>query len=368
LDREPLDHTTHATPGLLAKTSLFRAGRSRAWRAANLATRTLPSLVVPCVLVAASALVSARAEAQAPPGEVQPVPYTQSQPVPYGTPSEPHPPTEAGPDAAPVESQPQVGGDAVTLREGEVIRGVLVESLPNDHATVQLPNGQLALIPWERIARIDRAPVRGASAPGVAPEDAETAWVHLTSDRPVTLERRSEDPGYWSPVCSLPCDTNVPLRAVYRITGRGTRASAPFQLEARPGERIVIDVKRAAVAGLAGGIVLVSTGPLVGLLGVALLAVTSSAQTSGALSATNSQNQGGVVGLGVVLSVGGLAMTVGGILMIANNAHTHVSQEPTPQAAPPPNDAWLRTPSWREDRTVGALPRATEVPLFHTTF
>ena len=135
-----------------------------------MATRTLPSLVVPCVLVAASALVSARAEAQAPPGEVQPVPYTQSQPVPYGTPSEPHPPTEAGPDAAPVESQPQVGGDAVTLREGEVIRGVLVESLPNDHATVQLPNGQLALIPWERIARIDRAPVRGASAPGVAPE------------------------------------------------------------------------------------------------------------------------------------------------------------------------------------------------------
>ncbi len=57
-----------------------------------------------------------------------------------------------------------------------MIRGTLVEAIPNDHATVELVTGQSAVIPWDRIERIDRggasrspAPYYPRAAPRAAP-------------------------------------------------------------------------------------------------------------------------------------------------------------------------------------------------------
>jgi hypothetical protein len=228
------------------------------------------------------------------------------------------------------------------------------------------------MIPWERIERIERGTPPPVSAPATprapAPASNDTAWVHVVSERSVTLERRgaSDEADDWRPVCSGPCDMELSLRAEYRIAGRGLRKSAPFELEARPGERIEIDVKVGTTGGLVGGIILVSTGPVVGLIGLALVAVANADQQT-AQSLGQTSQDGTAKGVGVVLGIGGLAMTLGGILMIVNNGHTHLSQEPL-RAGPPENDAWLRLPTFREDRTKAALPQTFDVPLFHTTF
>ncbi len=346
----------------------------------NWMTRPLPPLTptfaaplaVPLLgLVVASVLAATPARAQPPPSEVQPVPYTQSQPVPYAAP--PPPPVQVAPPAPPQTAQ-TVGGDVVTLRGGELIRGALVESLPNDHVTMQLATGQLALIPWERIERIERAPAPQGPNPtpshatSEAPVVAEEAWVHVESERPVTLQRRStDDPGEWVAVCSAPCDMALALHDEYRIKGRAIRSSRPFHLEARPGERLEIRVNGGAIGGLVGGIILVTTGPVVGLVGVGLLIVASAESSSSGVSSNPSDGGSSARDVGVVLAAGGLLMTVGGIVMLANNARTHVSQDQF-QPNPPSNDAWRRRPTWREDRIGAALPQTTEVPLFHTSF
>ncbi len=252
-----------------------------------------------------------------------------------------------------------------------MVRGTLLESIPDDHATVLLATGQTAIIPWERVQHIDRA---GANAPKSA--SAVTAWVHVESDRPVRIERRSgERSRDWDSVCTSPCDTELPLDAEYRIAGEGVRNSAPFQLSARAGERVELAVNTASKGGFVGGIVLTSLGPVTSLIGaVVLVAVNQSEQIAaeqasfgGTPSTTTTQNNAGAKTVGVVLIIGGIAMTIGGILMLTGNAHTHLDQGPI-GTAPRSQDAWLRTPTWRDDRMGEALPKTYDAPLFHTTF
>src|ERR1700722_902025 len=86
--------------------------------------------------------------------DVQPVPYNPSQPVPVpAQPSYPPapppvvaPPTMVAP--APSYAPAGVGGDSVYMKGGGMMRGTMVEMLPNDHVTLQLPTGQNAVIEW----------------------------------------------------------------------------------------------------------------------------------------------------------------------------------------------------------------------------
>lgn len=324
-----------------------------------------PSLSLP--LVAALTLASAPAFAQ-PPGGVQPVPYAPSQPVPYGA------PPVAPPPVAPVAPGVQ-GGDVVALKDGGMIRGTLIELIPSDHATVQLATGQTAIIPWERIEHIERAgaPANAGAAPKAPRADAVTAWVHVESDRPVRIEREPAD-GHgreWDAICTSPCDAEVPLGLQVRIAGDGIRNSKPFMLNARAGERVELVVNTGTRGGFVGGIVLTSVGPVVSLIGAVVLVAASQVDQLNAETSIGTvqqqSNTGGAKAVGVVLVIGGIAMTIGGILMLTGNAHTHVQEEPM-SGAPRPQDAWLRAPTWREDRTGDALPRTFDAPLFHTTF
>ena len=65
------------------------------------------------------------------------------------------------------------------------------------------------------------------------------------------------------------------------------------------------------------------------------------------------------------MMAGGAAAVVGGVLLTLFNRNSTLEQaSPTP--APPRNDAWLRSPTWREER---ALPRnAPGTPLLQLTF
>src|SRR5439155_16237620 len=83
---------------------------------------------------------------------VQPVPYKASQPVPYAVePPATAPPAASGPAPSGPHIVAPVGSDVVHLKDGGMIRGVLIEAIPKDHATVQLGTGQNAIIPWHLI-------------------------------------------------------------------------------------------------------------------------------------------------------------------------------------------------------------------------
>jgi hypothetical protein len=258
-----------------------------------------------------------------------------------------------------------IGNDFVYLKGGGIIRGTLIEAIPNDHATVELVTGQSAVIPWDRIERIDRgasptpAP-RQVAPPAPAPPSRPSAVVHVESDTPVTLERR--DGGRWVAACSSPCDEELPIGSEYRISGSRVRTSNDFRLDARPGDHVVVELSIASKGAFAGGIVLTSVGGFSLLLGAA-----------NADPYAQHDETGGTVGL-VMVGAGAVSVLVG-IILTASNRHSTVTQlSATPR---PRNDAWLRLPTWRDARghddkngvALGAgLPTPLIVPLFETRF
>jgi hypothetical protein len=286
-------------------------------------------------------------------------------------------PSQAGPQpsarpASPTEVSPPrgipAGGDVVHLKGGGMIRGTLIEILPDDHATVELATGQTAVVPWERVDRVERgttttqpekAPTGSTSASAPSPgTDGSDAVVHIDADRPVVLER-SEAGGAWTLVCTSPCDLPLPLSSTYRISGYGVRRSTPFSLSARGGEHVVIDVNTASRGGYVGGIVLAGAGTLVALVGALVLQNQALGQPAGASANSDAR----MVGWSMV--AGGALMALGGVALIAHNAHSKVEPTPTPR---PRSDAWLRLPTWREDRSGAGLPGAVDIPLLHRTF
>jgi hypothetical protein len=299
-----------------------------------------------------------------PPPPVQPVPYTTSQPVPYPGADAPH---------------AQVGSDVVYLKGGGMIRGTLVEAIPNDHATVELANGQSAVIPWDRVDRIDRGgmtvpPSPYYPTPGAVPPAPKgpvpSAAVHIESDKsdsPVTIERR--EGRNWVYACSAPCDAELPLAPLYRISGTEVRSSSAFHLNARPGDHIVLDVATASKGSFTGGIVLTGVGGgamLVGAMVLYVVAVFDVADRASGVSTPSSDGNTNTVGW-VMIGAGAAALTVG-VILLAGNVHSKVDQT---QGQPKPrNDAWLRTPSWHDDKSAGAagVPKVVGVPLFEKTF
>jgi hypothetical protein len=313
---------------------------------------------------------------------VQPVPYKSSQPVQYGVsgsstaPASPPPP--APPPAPPVVTSAGgatlgvVGNDVVHLKDGGVMRGTLVEAIPNDHATLHLATGQNAIIPWRLIDHIEAnaAPLPPPST-NVEEDGRQAAFVHIDSPDPVTLERNTTNG--WQFACSSPCDRNLSLDYEYRLVGSGIRTTGVFHLQARPGDRIELQVNPSSRGAFVGGIILVSTGPVVMLVGLVVLLVAATesiadtcfSTTSSVCSNQHDSGSGGTVG--ALLLVGGAAMIIGGIVMIASNAHSGVAQQPL-ERAQPPRDAWLRLPTWHEDSMAVAAPKAASVPVWNVTF
>ncbi len=306
---------------------------------------------------------------------VQPVPYTPSQPVPYAV--APTPPPLPAP--APVNVTNAVGAtgdDVVVLKDGGMIRGTLLEVIPNDHATVQLATGQSARVQWDHIERIERG---AAAAPRVAaPEGAPvarraapSARVHIESDRPATLERH-EGAKAWVAACSAPCDADLPLDAEYRIVGDGIRKSSPFRLAANDGGRVTLDVNAATKGGFAGGIVLTSLGPIVMLVGAVVVAIgeaDKSLQTDFNGSGSTSSSGSSTITTGWVTVAVGAVATVGGILMIAGNSRSSVAQSRDDGRRDSARaDAWKRLPTWHEEANALASPKTALVPLFTGKF
>jgi hypothetical protein len=328
---------------------------------------------------------------------VQPVPYNPSQPISGG-----------GTTAAPLQPLPTTapppplgsggGNDVIVLKGGGMLRGRIIEIIPNDHATIALATGQNAIVEWSRIDRIEQQP--GAPPPppppggGVVvmpppppPGRAGKAWVHIESSHDLVLEGRSPSSAHsWAPVCTSPCDSEVPLDYSYRIAGEGIRASHDFTIEASPGQRVVLNVKTASKGGFVGGIVLVSISPVVILIGLVVVAVgaaqndlsTTCSGTGVGFNCNANANAGsGTETAGWVTTLIGVAGAVIGGVLIGINSRTSISEEVIPPVAPPVGsldhprreDAWLRAPIWHEPSSVErSIPPAQVAPLFTHSF
>ena len=287
--------------------------------------------------------------------------------------------------------------DSVHLRNGGLYRGRVTEIVPGDHVTVVIDKGETKRVPWAEIDRVIVAstampapPTPGAAAPATAPLPAPMvgprARVHVTSPRNVILYRRPAGSTAWVQACTSPCNQELPIGDMYRVTGNGVSASKEFRLDASPGSTVDIAIDPPSTGGMVlggflagGGATAAYVGMLMALVGAAEAndsCYTFSGSSDGYCEKRKSDAEdvrnGGLIAMGV-----GAVMTVGGILIFLNSAKTDIVQTSgkgeTSGAAPRQRlDSFLRQPTWRSasssSERAAAAPPATFPVLLQGTF
>jgi hypothetical protein len=325
-------------------------------------------------------LLAAPNVARAQPAQpVQPVPYPNAPPsVPYGRPATPAPAQQAG----------QVGQDVIRMKNGGILRGTIIDAIPDAQARIQLATGEIATVPWGEISGIEHAgaqprpqPPPPSGPPGPrdsppppprAPRSSAVVWVHIEGSDTARLDIDRNSDGNWENACRSPCDVALPVSADYRIAGGMIRQSGIFQLHGQQGEHVTINVNGASKAWLVIGIVIVPVAGLITLV-AALVGLVGSAEASAdgagciqgnCASLQASANNTATVGW--VTAAIGAAVTIGGILLIAHNSQTTVGVDVS--AAPPAPDAWLKAGTWHEAATERQIPPIVGVPLLSGKF
>jgi hypothetical protein len=300
--------------------------------------------------------------AQTPSPGPQPVPYGLS-PVPYGQP----PPA---PSAAPVRAAAG-GGDVIYLKNGGLLRGTIIDAIPNAQARIQLATGEIATVPWQEIDRIEQSAAKPATAATSAPAAAATAapastvWVHIDAADDVRLQQDRTSDDDWMTVCSAPCDIPLSTAYYYRIVGGGLKASGDFTLHAQPGQRETLDIHGASKGWFLVGVIAIPAGLLVGYVGLIVGAFGTLVSTASTASGQSSPGASDAAGVGWTMFGVGLAAAAGGLILVIANWKTSVTQEMgTPQVGLRLPDSWKRLPTWREATPEQkSLPQTIGVPI-----
>lgn len=281
--------------------------------------------------------------------------------------------------ARPGATSASTGGDVIDLKSGGILRGTIIDAIPNGHARIQLATGEIATVPWQDIARIERgsaAPAAAATAPSAA--EAPPVWVHIEGSETAQLQRdTSGNHREWTTVCAAPCDKAVSPQYEYRIAGDGIRNSRVFTLSAGAGEHETLTVDEGSRGSFALGIVSASVGGLVMVIGLVVVLANAAARlVDGSNGASTSGDRGGET-LGWGISAVGLAGIIGGIVLIASNSKSGVTQS----SASSPGGGLTLTPGApmigfrdafrdgaRESILKGAFAPAVGVPIFGGRF
>lgn len=286
--------------------------------------------------------------AQSRSGPVQPVPIQPAQPSQTPTPTQP------GVSVLP-------GGDTVVLNNGGTVKGTLVELLP-DHVTVQLPNGQLAVIPTKDVHHIERQAAQpgppappGPAQPQPAPPPAGgTVLLHIESPRKVNLMYRPPG-GAYDLGCESPCDKMMPLQGDYKLFANGVQPSDEFTLKGNPGDRVVLQVNPGSRGTMIAGWVIFGIGGSVALVGLLVMAVGALVNSTARIGSTSASTSGdSIVATGGIMALVGLAGIGAGLVLAVPNIHTHFEQEVYGRAQASSDDRWMRLPDWREAPRSGA--------------
>lgn len=277
--------------------------------------------LVAAVLVAPIALGGLPVQAQDPLATLDPAAETASAP------------------AAPTSA------DAVELRNGGLLRGTILEVLPDDSLTIEsATTGERKTFPWSEIAGYERAGTRTDVVPRAAPKPAKAKpdepeegpgvpTLHVETSRPVNLQvfqvtsdMVAAGAGVtivgmaYRPICSAPCDRAIDGSQGHSFFfgGDGVTASRRFTLSGYSGN-LTAEVKPGRKGLLVGGIVLASISPAVIGGGLAwMLFAKLNATTTGIdpLTGEFTEVRGtpNYAGPAALIAVGG-AMLVGGIVM-----------------------------------------------------
>ncbi len=276
----------------------------------------------------------------------------------------------SGPAAA---ANRPAGDDVVHTKNGGLLRGTIIEVLPDVQARIQLATGEVATVPWSQVDRIEHmAAPSAAASPAAPPADAapkSEVWVHLEAPDGVSLQQDVTNDDNWRTVCAAPCDKLLPTAFYYRVTGGGIRSSADFALRGAPGTRERLVVDGASKSALVLGIVGLSVGGLSAYIGLFVAAIGASAGLAadgdgGGNSGSNAAGVGlAMMGIGVLAAAGGLALVV-------SNSSTTVDQSMGGNQAglvlPGP---WTRTPTWSAAAIEQKnLPPVMGIPIFSGRF
>jgi hypothetical protein len=226
-----------------------------------------------------------------------------------------------------------------------------------------------------------QATPESTAAPIAAPmpgTPARTVLVHIEGSDVAELEVDTVgDHRRWVTVCSAPCDKAVSTEFSYRIAGDGIRNSRVFTLRGTDHETITVDEGSKAV--FAVGIVGASVGLLVTSIGLVVLLLNALSRDLVTDGSTLRTDNGGETA-GITITCVGLAGIIGGVVALATNARTGVTQGSVTSPA-----AWLPLGGWasasgssgamkdafkdaRRDSGTAGLPPTFGVPLFGGRF
>ncbi|HEY1954300.1 MAG TPA: hypothetical protein VGH28_01780 [Polyangiaceae bacterium] len=223
--------------------------------------------------------------------------------------------------------------ERVTLADGTVMQGELVEKVPGDHITIKLATGEIRTIQWSALAPQPPAVTVQAAPPPVpvtqAPPAGPSTHVMIDADEPgVTLLRVTglgmvqATSSYgttfgafmsYAPICVAPCEANLETSGMYRVAGDGVTPTGTFSLPPPSANGAMrLHVHAGSLGARVGGLWLTVGGITIALAGGVL------AGTAAALQSSQADLSGLLIG-GLVTAGIGVVMTAIGIPLIAQS-------------------------------------------------
>ena len=237
--------------------------------------------------------------------------------------------------------------DAVELRNGGVLRGTILEVLPDDSLTIEsATTGERKTYPWSEVAAFERSGARTDVVPRAEPKPSKTKpeadepevgqgvpRLHIETSRPVNLQVYQVTSDMvatagnvtivgmtYRPVCVAPCDRPIDGSQGHSFFfgGDGMTASRRFTLSGYSGD-LTAQVKPGRKGLFVGGIIMASISPAVIGGGAAWMLIENLTATTTSIDpmtgefteVRGSPNYAG----GAALIAVGAAMLAGGIVM-----------------------------------------------------
>jgi hypothetical protein len=177
-------------------------------------------------------------------------------------------------------ADPAIPQDSVTLKNGAIYSGEIVEKVPGDHETLKLATGEVKRIEWADIvpSAPPAPPPPPVAAPTPAAPPAKQVRVRLDADNVNTqLEAYGgealvadgngrvyeEEEGI--PVCTAPCDKSL-AGGRYRVNGPGIVPSGWFDLPLNA-DSVVLHAKTSSQAAMITGLIMTAASVGVGVGG-----------------------------------------------------------------------------------------------------
>jgi hypothetical protein len=178
-----------------------------------------------------------------------------------------------------------------------------------------------------------------AAPPGLV-ANPRAVWMHVQAHRPVMLQLLAPYETRWAEVCWSPCEVAVPLDGAYRIAAPGIMGSRELELEANPGDRVVLDVNVRTVAEHRTAERLTIAGYIAGAVGLGL--------EIGALAVNSDTAQEALLWSGAGAAVAAITLAITSYVMGQPSGLSQASASPMsgpPAALGPALPPWKAIPS-----------------------